>query len=190
MSEADGSLAARIQALEDRRAIDDLVTAYCLAIDERDLERFLSLFTEDAVLRHEDGVLSLKGLPSIRTYYTERFAGYGVTFHTPHLRMVHAVSEDEATGVVTGHAEMSQGEDLVVAAIRYTDRYRRVEGRWLFAERVLGFWYYMKASELPTGFAGDLRKHYRGVRMPAELPESLATFKAWHPTGSAGTDPS
>ena len=176
---SDDSLEARIQAIEDRNAIDDLVSTYCLAIDERDLERFLSLFSEDAVLRHEDGVMRLDGLPAIREYYTQRFAGYGVTFHTPHSRIVEFVSPDEATGVVTGHAEMSQDGELVLAAIRYSDRYRKMGGRWLFAERVLGFWYYMKASDLPAGFADSLRKHYRGERLPAELPESLSTYRAW-----------
>jgi uncharacterized protein (TIGR02246 family) len=177
---SDGSLVERIQALEDRIAIDDLVSTYCLAIDERDLERFLSLFTNDAELRHEDGVMRLEGLPAIREYYTQRFAGYRVTFHTPHSRLVEFVSPHEATGVVTGHAEMSQDGELVVAAIRYTDRYRKIDARWLFAERVLAFWYYMKASELPTGLADGLRKHYRGGRLPAELPESLPTYQVWH----------
>jgi hypothetical protein len=124
--------------------------------------------------------MRLEGLPAIRDYYMQRFAGYGVTFHTPHSRIVEFVSPGEATGVVTGHAEMSQDGELMLAAIRYTDRYRKVDGRWQFAERVLGFWYYMKASELPTGFADGLRKHYRGERLPAELPESLATYRAWH----------
>ena len=132
------------------------------------------------VLRHEDGVTRLDGLNAIREYYTQRFAGYGVTFHTPHSRLVEFVSPHEAMGLVTGHAEMSQEGDLVLAAIRYTDRYRKVDGRWLFAERALAFWYYMKASELPSGFADGLRKHYRGGRLPAELPESLPTYQAWH----------
>jgi uncharacterized protein (TIGR02246 family) len=178
---SDGALLeARVKAIEDRIAIDDLVSAYCLAIDERDFGRFLSLFIEDAVLRHEDGVMRLEGLAAIREYYTQRFAGYGMTFHTPHSRLVGFVSPDEATGVVTGHAEMSEGGELVLAAIRYTDRYRRLDGRWRFAERVLGFWYYMKASDLPSGFADSLRKHYRGGRLAAELPESLETYRAWH----------
>ena len=59
-----------------------------------------------------------------------------------------------------------------------------VSGDFSFAERVLGFWYYMKASDLPAGFADGLRKHYRGEHLPAELPESLDTYKAWLSTKS------
>jgi hypothetical protein len=28
--------------------------------------------------------------------------------------------------------------------------------------------------------ASDLRKHYRGEAIAAELPESLETYRAWH----------
>jgi uncharacterized protein (TIGR02246 family) len=177
---AEPSLEQRIRRLEDRVAISDLVAAYCLAIDERDLRRFLSLFTDDAVLRHRDGVMRLDGLAAIDAYYTTRFAGYGFTLHTPHAQTVTFVDDDSAEGVVTGHAEMSDGADLVLAAIRYTDRYRRTEVGWRFEERELAFGYYMKAAQLPTGFADALRKHYRGERISAELPESLDSFKAWH----------
>ena len=67
-----------------------------------------------------------------------------------------------------------------MAAFRYTDRYRREGGRWRFAERVLACWYYMPLAQLPKGMAADLRKHYRGDVIAAELPESLETYKAWH----------
>jgi len=171
---------ARLRRLEDRFAIQDLVAAYCNAIDERDLDRFLSLFTDEAVQRHRDGVMRVDGKAALETYYRQRFAGYGYTYHYPHASTVSFESDDDATGVVTGHAEMSVDGELVLAAIRYTDRYRRTSGGWRFAERELAFGYYMKLSELPTGFGDSLRKHYRGELIPAELPESLATYQAWH----------
>jgi uncharacterized protein (TIGR02246 family) len=174
------SLSQRLQRLEDRFAISDLVAAYCSAIDERDLERFLSLFTDDAVLRHRDGIMRLEGKAAVHAYYQQRFAGYGYTFHYPHATTVTFSSDDAAEGVVTGHAEMGVEGELVLAAIRYTDRYRRASDGWRFAERELAFGYYMKLSELPTGFSDSLRKHYRGERIPAELPESLETYRAWH----------
>jgi uncharacterized protein (TIGR02246 family) len=175
------SLAERVQRLEDRFAISDLVASYCTAIDDRDLDKFLSLFTKDASLRHADGVMRLTGLAAISDYYTTRFAGYGVTVHYPHAQTVVFEGPDRARGTVTGHAEMSVEGELVLAAIRYTDAYRREPAGWRFAARELAFWYYMKFSDLPAGFADELRKHYRGGRIPAELPESLPTYRAWHP---------
>jgi uncharacterized protein (TIGR02246 family) len=162
----------KVQRIEDRFAIQDLVASYCSAIDERHLPRFVSLFTDDAVLRHRDGVMRLDGRPAIEAYYTQRFAGYSFTFHYPHAVTPSFTSVDEATGLVTGHAEMGVEGQLVLASIRYTDRYRRVDNAWLFAERELAFGYYMKLSELPEGFKDNLRKHYRGERLPAEWPET------------------
>jgi ketosteroid isomerase-like protein len=176
------SLEQRLQRLEDRFAISDLAASYCSAIDVRDLARFLSLFTDDIVLRHGDGVMRLDGKAAVESYYQERFAGYGYTFHYPHACTVTFHGDDEATGIVTGHAEMGVGGELVLAAIKYTDRYRRTTEGWRFAERELSFGYYMKLAELPYGFADSLRKHYKGERLQAELPESLATYRAWHPT--------
>jgi uncharacterized protein (TIGR02246 family) len=121
----DETLAGRVRRLEDRFAIADLVAAYCSAIDERDLGRFLELFSEDAVLRHRDGVMRLDGKAEIEAYYTRRFASYGYTFHYPHACTVRFDGDDVASGVVTGHAEMGVEGELVLAAIRYTDRYRR-----------------------------------------------------------------
>jgi len=176
----DLSLELRIARIEDRFAIIDLVAAYCTAIDGRDLEAFVACFTADGVIRHADGVMRLDGREAIREYYTRRFGDYGVTFHYPHAHTVTLDGPDEAHGVVTAHAEMALNGEAWLAAFRYTDRYRREEGRWRFAERELACWYYMPLSQLPQGMAADLRKHYRGQVIAAELPESLATYQAWH----------
>jgi len=165
----------KIRRLEDRFAIQDLVAAYCAAIDGRDLPRFVSLFTDDAVMRHRDGVMRLDGRAAIEAYYTTRFASYGFTFHYPHAVIVSFTSAGEATGLVTGHAEMGVEGQLVLASIRYTDRYRRIDDAWRFAEREMAFGYYMKLSDLPQGFEDNLRKHYRGERIPAEWPENTGT---------------
>ena len=157
----------------------DLVADYCAGIDNRDLDLFVSCFTEDAVVRHEDGVMSLSGRDAIRQYYTIRFGDYGLTFHYPHNHTVIIDGPDSAHGVVTAHAEMGLGDEGWITAVRYTDRYRREEGRWRIAERLLAFWYYMRLADLPEGMAGTLRKHYRGEQIAAGLPESLETFQAW-----------
>jgi uncharacterized protein (TIGR02246 family) len=178
---ADGlSHEQRLARMEDRFAIMDLVAAYCAAIDGRDLEAFVDCYTADGVVRYADGIMRLDGRAAIRDYYTRRFGDYGVTFHYPHSHTVTFDAPDEAHGVVTAHAEMALNGEAWIAAFRYTDRYRREEDRWRFAERVLACWYYMPLSQLPQGMAADLRKHYRGEVIAAELPESLPTYQAWH----------
>jgi uncharacterized protein (TIGR02246 family) len=174
------SVEARLQAIEDRLAIQDLVAEYCRAIDTRDLDVFVACFTPDAVLRHADGVMRLDGRDAIRDYYKTRFPAYGVTFHYPHTHTVVLEGTDNASGVVTAHAEMALDGAGWIAAFRYTDRYRLFDGRWRFAERVLACWYYMKMADLPDGIASSLRKHYRGQLLPAELPETMQTYRYWH----------
>src|SRR3954471_9238211 len=115
---AEDWVVEKIQRLEDRFAFQDLVASYCSAIDGRDLARFVSLFTDDAVMRHRDGVMRLDGRDAIEAYYTTRFAGYGFTFHYPHAATVRFASADEATGDVTGHAEMGVDRHMVLASIR------------------------------------------------------------------------
>jgi uncharacterized protein (TIGR02246 family) len=175
MTSTPESEAERLQRLEDRFALMDLVADYCAAIDDRDLEKFLTLFTDDAVLRHRDRVMQLDGKPAIRDYYTKRFADYEFTFHYPHAHRIYFDNPENARGTLSAHAEMSENGRLIVAAIRYSDRYRREEGHWRFAERELAFWYYMPLADLPSGFADGLRKHYRGQRLSADLPERLST---------------
>ena len=173
------SLEARVRRIEDRFAIQDLVAEYCRAIDSRDLDAFVACYTADAVLRHEDGIMRIDGRDAIRSYYEARFPSYGVTFHHPHAHTVVFDGPDDAHGAVTAHAEMALDGAGWIAAFRYSDTYRREDGRWRFAERVLACWYYMKMSDLPDGIASPLRKHYRGQRLRAELPESLESFKRW-----------
>lgn len=173
------SLEDRIARIEDRFAIMDLIATYCAAIDSRDLYAFVACFTQDAVLRHQDGVMHLDGRAAIRQYYERRFQDYGVTFHYPHSHTVVFEGPDTAQGTVTAHAEMALDGEAWIAAFRYTDTYRREDGAWRFAERVLACWYYMPLAQLAQGMAADLRKHYRGELIAAELPESLATYRAW-----------
>ncbi len=181
MPEQASAFAARLQQLEDRFALQDLVAAYCRAIDDRDLETFVSLFTRDGRMRHQDSAMDVQGRSALYEYYAERFPSYGVTFHYPHACNVAFDSPDAATGWVTAHAEMDLGGEFVLAAFRYSDRYAREDGQWRFAERILACWYYMRLVDLPTQIGSRLRKHYKGQRLQAELPESLATYQAWHP---------
>jgi uncharacterized protein (TIGR02246 family) len=176
---SNNSLEQRVARLEDRLAITDLVADYCAAIDGRDLEGFVACFTHDGVIRHADGAMGLDGREAIRDYYARRFGEYGMTFHYPHSHTIVIDGPDEAHGTVTAHAEMALQGEAWIAALRYTDRYRRDDGRWRFAERELACWYYMPLSQLAQGLASELRKHYRDEHMAAELPESLATYRAW-----------
>lgn len=177
--EADDTLAARVRQLEDRRELGDLVARYCIAVDDRDLDTLIPLFTSDARMGHADGSAGGTGEASIRRYYEERLSGVATCFHYPHAQLVDFVDDDTATGVVLAHAEMAVDDQMVIAAIRYHDSYLREGGAWRFRERRLRFFYLMDVTELPTSIHGRDRKRWPGPPEPADLPDSLETYRSF-----------
>jgi ketosteroid isomerase-like protein len=134
----------------ERFELRDLVDAYATAIDERNTELLVSLFTPDANLfvvedgRQEelaryDGAAELARL-------MDRLDQYGPTMHVISNHRVR-VDGGSATGVaycLAHHLAERDGatQDLVMA-IRYFDRYARAsEGEeWKIAERkIVRYW--------------------------------------------------
>lgn len=149
MSVDTRKLEARIQRIEDRQALRDLVGRYALAADDMDLQTMSSLFTKTARFGTVDGSNLQVGRDAIIEYFRSRFRG--PRFHTMNEHLVEWDEGDanRASGVVTAHSEAWSGQELYVAAIRYHDRYSRLEGGWLFEERILGFLYLVPASDYP-----------------------------------------
>jgi hypothetical protein len=54
-----------------------------------------------------------------------------------------------------------------------------VDGRWRFASRRLLFWYFTDADELAATIVSPDRKRFRTAPRPADLPESLGTYRAF-----------
>jgi len=173
------SLEERVGRLEDRQELADLVTRYCIAVDDRDLDALIPLFTSDARMGHADGSAGGSGSDGIRRYYEERLKGVGACFHYWHSQLVDFTGDDAASGVVLAHAEMAVDDQMVVGAIRYHDDYRREDGSWRFGARGLRFFYLMDATELPAAIHSPDRKRWPGPSEPAELPDSLETYRTF-----------
>ena len=124
--------------LQAREAIRDLVARYNANGDTGRFDPMLALFIEEAVLEVPDRII--EGRAAIRAYFEEIARGDGdrkpvrlLRHHTATLQ-IDLSSTDEATSrcyyqVLTDHGLDHWG--------RYVDRYRRVDGRWLFAERTV-----------------------------------------------------
>lgn len=124
--------APRPTAIEDRFALQDLLTAYCYAVDKLDdIDGLLSLFTPDAVFD-----LSAIGLPKvyghegIRDFFTPVFADMTDHAHYNSNFTVQKLDGDEASirAYVIGMGNARDGNSVVVHVDYYLDCVRTDAG--------------------------------------------------------------
>ncbi len=171
-------LAARIDRLEAESAIRALAARYCFAIDDHDLDAVAALFTEDARVWSRDGVMDAVGRDAIVAQYEGRFAVLGPSNHVSHDHWIRFGDDpDRAEGTLSAHAEVHRNATPMIAALRYDDRYRRVAGTWLIAERALAFLYYVPLADYPGILGRRDRMRAYGDARPADYPEKGPGWK-------------
>ena len=172
---AELSIEERIRRIEDRAAIQDLAILYGFVMDERDEAGIRQIFAEDATLRSQDGVFAATGIEEIVKTYQGRFDALGPTNHYTHGHVVRFNDEDTdtATGLLASHAEVARNGVAMQVALRYKDTYRRVEGRWQFADRLMSYMYYLPVTEYAEGLADRNSVRAYGDHRPADWPEAL-----------------
>lgn len=177
----DQALLTRIDRLESRFAISEIVAKYCKSCDDRDVPLLRSLFTEDAVIRSKDGVMTADGIHAVMQMYGGRFEVLGISAHWTHDHMVSFddADPDHATGEVFGHAEAHRNGQTLVACLRYEDDYRRENGVWKFRQRVLSFLYYVPVQDYPAALGETDRQRAYGDRRPADYPEKFPHWSSW-----------
>ena len=80
---------------------------------------------------------------------------------------------DTATGLLASHAEVARNGVAMQVALRYKDTYRRVDGRWQFADRLMSYMYYLPVTEYAEGLGDRNSVRAYGDHRPADWPESL-----------------
>src|SRR5580658_7326667 len=130
----------------DRLAIRELTEAYAHCADRRDAKGQMSLFTAET---HFVVFMNAKdSKPSMELHSREAlapvFAGlnkYDATTHFIGQSTVFTLTSDRATGEAycLAHDITVNGEKrhLMLASLRYLDTFIRLDGAWLFAERLL-----------------------------------------------------
>lgn len=128
------SIEARIQRLEDRTALDDLVVRYFLAADGDDLIGVGASFTEDAIFA-SSGQISASGREGIVDFIAGARAHMGLTVHTPNYALYTFTDQDRASGLVGAHLELVLAGQSLFGAVRYQDDYIRTGQGWRIARR-------------------------------------------------------
>lgn len=155
----------RIQAIEDRAEIIQLVARYGPAVDDREYEALGELYTSDAVFDSAGGRIVGRG-PVIE-YYRSRGDYFGATYHYPNSWEIYLDGPDNAHGIICAHAELSIEGETHIVALRYHDTYRRDEGAWRFHERNVKLLYVLSHSDLATGLAEPKRIRWPGTERAA-----------------------
>lgn len=126
----ESALEQRLQRFEDRYDIEQLRYRYCYAIDTRDWDALVSLFTDDATLDY-GGLGTFEGKEGVREFATavveENLAATAHAVHNPIL----TVEENSATGqwYVSSPVTFADGTGGFRWG-RYDEQYRRVDGAW------------------------------------------------------------
>lgn len=175
------SLERRIDRLESRALIAELGSAYCIACDDHDIVRLRGLFTDDVVIRSLDGKMDASGIDQVMAMFDAMFAIRGPAYHWTHDRFVtfDDADPDRATGQVLAHAETTPDGVPSLAALRYEDEYRRVDGAWKFARRLLSFLYYMPIRDYADRMATSERFFDKGGYRASDYPEKLAAWQLY-----------
>ena len=130
----------------DRLAIRELVEAYAHCADRRDAKGQMSLFTPDT---HFVVYMNSKDpKPSQELHSREALAPvfadlnkYAATMHFVGQSTIFTLTSDRATGeayTLAHHLTVDGGRRrLMIAALRYYDAFAKMDGTWLFAERLL-----------------------------------------------------
>ena len=130
----------------DRLAIRELVEAYAHCADRRDAEGQMSLFTPDTHFvvymnsRDPKPSQELHSRESLAPVFAD-LNKYAATMHFIGQSTILSLTGDQGTGeayCLAHHLTVDRGKRrLMIAALRYYDTFARIDGTWLFAERLL-----------------------------------------------------
>jgi hypothetical protein len=134
------------QEAADRLAIRELVEAYAHYADRRDAKGQMSLFTADTHFVVYMNARDAK--PSMELHSREALAPvfadlnkYDATTHFLGQSTIFTLTDDRATGeayCLAHHITVGGGRRrLMLATLRYLDAFVKIDGAWLFAERLL-----------------------------------------------------
>jgi len=134
------------QEAADRLAIRELVEAYARCADRRDAKGQMALFTPNTHFVVHMNAKDPKPSQELRSReaLAPVFADlnqYAATMHFVGQNTIFTLNADRATGeayCIAHHLSLDGDKRrLMVAYLRYLDTFAKIDGAWLFAERLL-----------------------------------------------------
>jgi uncharacterized protein (TIGR02246 family) len=118
----------------DANAIRNLAIRYSLSIDDGRIEDVVALFAPDATFAARYGE-PLRGRDAIAEFLAANAQGQEASAHTVLGHLVEPDGEGRAVGIVQVAAVLDKGGTTLRFSLRCHDRYRLLDGHWLFAHR-------------------------------------------------------
>jgi hypothetical protein len=136
----------QLQQVADRLAIRNLVDQYAYCADSRDAQGQMSLFTEDSRFivfmdaKSPEPTQTINKRKDLLPVF-DNLNTYRSTMHFNGQSTLLELADDAATGIaycIAHHQTIDKGiQKLMIANIKYHDRFVKQNGQWLFAERKL-----------------------------------------------------
>ncbi|MBN9061844.1 MAG: hypothetical protein BGP06_20150 [Rhizobiales bacterium 65-9] len=160
----------RLDRLESRDEIRQLISKYSLALDMRDMDALANLFVSDVKVGSRG-----EGRRALRDWLDDTMRKqFDGTSHHVGTTIIEFIDADNAVGVVYSKNEHETGPEWVIMQMMYYDAYARRDGRWLFRRRQPLYWYATDLNKPPIG--------QRKMRWPGREPYEgafHALFPSW-----------
>ncbi len=137
----------KITAIENQFSIRELVDNYAFFADAKETDKQVALFADDYKLEvyydstSQIPTQTIHGKDNLKQLFVDSLSPFSKTMHFNGQSSVTFVSETEAEGLVYCRAfhynNTNNQETLMVAAIKYLDKYKKNDDKWYFAERKL-----------------------------------------------------
>jgi hypothetical protein len=125
-----------LDEISDRLEIQELMVAYCYAIDNRDWDALDEVFTPDAMIDYSE-MVGVKGrLPEIKEFLSQSMQMLGATQHIISTTKI-KIEGDRAYGktICTNPMVLKPNDHLMVVGLWYRDEFVRTEKGWRISSR-------------------------------------------------------
>jgi len=165
--------------LEARLDIQELAARYARAVDGRDLDGLVGLFTSDV----NCGPLG-RGRAALRSFFDQHLSRFYRSIHQLAGHAIDFETDEKALGTVYCRAEHEVGDRWIVETICYFDSYAREQDGWRFARRKVKVWYATDWEQKPGN--GGFRTWPDDAA--ADLPQAFPTWSEFWNAAAPGCD--
>lgn len=139
------SVATRLQRLEDREQIMELMVAYGATLDRHDFAAFGQLFTENAEYGGGGNAAPTRGRAAIQSQLEKQITSNPMNLPPPNSHLSFNPSIRVQGDFATAHSlgayvapDPATRTTRMVFFVTYDDQFVRRDGKWLFLKRVIG----------------------------------------------------